>query len=146
MRNEDADAHAYEQPVRDHARRYFESFGERCVERRFLVATDFFANGENVAAFEEIVQWMNEAHITVSLGRRDDARDRPWLDFALVGNVAVSRFDSTGGISNRVLEESFSGDEIATARSVWNNRIEARWTSGLNGPLQEVLAARGGRI
>ena len=81
-----------------------------------------------VARFESVIKWMTEADITVSVGRIGDAGEPRWSDFAILGNVAVSRFQDIGRIENRSLIEDFSGREIREANAKWRELIP-RWSS-----------------
>lgn len=143
MRDQGAHARAYEQAVRSAANRLFEQHGHRCVERRFLLPSEFFADRPDlVTDFEAIAESMGTAQITVSLAR---GRNVPpeWRDFAIVGDVAVSRFESVKKLSNRVLKEDFRADEIARARRMWDE-LKPRWTSLGEQSLAAVLAEQDG--
>jgi hypothetical protein len=131
MTQGNADSRSYEEPLRETARSLAERAGRSVVERRFLFDQSYFqGDPERAPRFDAIVRWMNDAAITVSVARRGDAPETRWSDFALVGDFAVSRFESVQGLSNRVLEENFSPEETTRAAEIWRNQLVPRWTSG----------------
>ena len=127
------DAAMYEEAVRRHARDLSKRFGRNCVERRFLFDRNYFRmHPEDIARFEGLLKWMTDGHIDVSVGRLSDAGEPKWGDFAILGNLAVSRFQDLGRIENRALVEDFSNAEIQNANTKWQELIPdgTRKTSG----------------
>jgi hypothetical protein len=140
-----ADSRSYEEPLRDTAAQLAAMAGRNVVERRFLLDQGYFHDDPvRVERFEAIAKWMNDAAITVSVARRSDAPGTRWADFALVGDVAVSRFESVQGLTNRVLEENFSSEEIARADEIWRSQLVPRWTSGGNEAFAAYLERKQG--
>ena len=82
---------------------------------------------------------MTEARITVSVGRIGDAGEPKWCDFAILGNVAVSRFQDLGRIENRSLVEDFSTRERHEAHAKWQELVP-RWQSLESRPFAEYVA------
>ena len=123
------DAALYEQAVRKAAISLANQHGRNCVERRFLFEERYFRTHQDAAAsFEAVLNWMSEARITVSVGRIGDAGEPRWSDFALIGSIAVSRFQDLGRIENRSLLEDFSAAERLEANAKWRE-LTPRWSS-----------------
>jgi hypothetical protein len=133
------DAALYEAAVRKSALYLAQQHGRNCVERRFLFEQNYFrSHPDAIGSFESVVKWMSEARITVSVARIEDAGEPQWCDFAILGGVAVSRFQDLGRIENRSLIEDFSTHERDEANAKWYELIP-RWHSAEPQPFDDRL-------
>jgi hypothetical protein len=64
---------------------------------------------------------------------------RLWCDFAILGNVAVSRFPDLGRIENRSLVEDCSPRERHEANAKWRELVP-KWHSLEPRPLADFVA------
>lgn len=109
----------YETAIQDIATELAKPHGRSRVERCFLLKDGYFAHNRDArAAFDEVAAWMRKAGITVSTARLR-AYELSWRDFAILGDVAVWRFEDLSRIEDRSLVVDSSDVERRRANATW---------------------------
>lgn len=139
------DAYHYELPVRALAKRLkaLDLNGLPVVRRVIVVAEGAITTKEHAERLAAVARWMGEVGIETWVSYVSDVqRQSEWRDFGIVGDIAVSRFNTLERSEYRALMEDFDPDHIKEAVRIWGELPE-RWSSAGGIDADEVMASLG---